>query len=486
MARDRFKNILRFIRFDDMTTRKIRQETDSLAPIRFVLDSIKSNLLAAYSPGQWLTIDEYLCRYRGRCHFRQYIPSKPDRYGIKIYVLADSRNYYPLNFEVYSGKQAVSNSPKDLVLRLISVLNAGHIICGDNFFSSLSLSSTLALNSSIYYLGTIRKCRKEIPKTVQDIKGLPPYSSRILYSEDSEDLQTSPILYYKKNKSVLLLSNIHSCKIIPIDSKKSKPSIILDYNHNKCGVDKFGQMVKEYRIYRASRRWPLVLFFDLLGFSCFSSWVIFCLKFPDHNFVKSKNRREFLYILGKELIYLLVVQRRKSSNFNKYTFSLKKCIIDNLPKESGLVLPCISSTESTSIIPTLTVSQAIPSDNDEFTPILLALESTTILPTLPSIESISMPTITNLDTLSVLPQIHSNTFSLLNDNIMTTSSTISDPTHLLPIESTGKVVVKRRCLYCPRSKDTKVSSVCRVCNVNVCKIHSIQYFVCTVCSETIF
>ena len=117
--------------------------------------------------------------------------------------------------------------------------------------------------------------------------------------------------------------------------------------------------------------------------------------------VKSKNRREFLNILGKELIYPLVVQRRKSSNFNKYTFSLKKCIIDNLPKESGLVLPRISSTESTSIIPTLTVNQAISSDNDEVTPILLALESTTILPTLPSITSISMPTITNLDTLSV-------------------------------------------------------------------------------------
>ena len=117
--------------------------------------------------------------------------------------------------------------------------------------------------------------------------------------------------------------------------------------------------------------------------------------------VKSKNRREFLYILGKELIYPLVVQRRKSSNLNKYTLSLKKCIIYNLPKESGLVLPRISSTESTSIIPTLTFNQAISSDNDEVTPILLALESTTILPTLPSITSISMPTITNLDTLSV-------------------------------------------------------------------------------------
>ena len=277
------------------------------------MDTIKSYLLAAYTPGQWLTIDQHLCRYRGRCHFRQYIPSKPDRYGIKIYVLADSRNFYPVNFEVYCGKQAVSNSPKDLVLRLTSVLNAGHIICGDNYFSSLSLSSTLARDSSIYYLGTIRKCRREIPKMVNDIRGLPVYSSRILYSEDS---RTSLLSYItKKNKSVLLLSNIHSCKIVPTDSKKYKPSIIIDYNANKSGVDKFGQMLKEYRIYKATRRWPLVLFFDLVGFSCFSSWVIFCLMFPDNDLVRSKNRREFLYILGKELIYPLIVQRENLLTF---------------------------------------------------------------------------------------------------------------------------------------------------------------------------
>ena len=244
MARDRFKNILRFLRFDEMATRQTRKETDSLALIREVLDRVRANLMAAYSPGCWLTIDEHLCRYRGRCHFRQYIPSKPDRYGIKIYVLADSRNFYPVNFEVYCGKQALSNAPKDLVLRLTSVLDAGHIICGDNFFTSLALSNSLS-QKSVYYLGTIRKIRREIPKTVKDIKGLPPYSSRFMYCEDSQASLLSYIT--KKNKSVVLLSNIHSCKIIPTNSKNSKPTIILEYNHNKSGVDKLGQMLKEYR-----------------------------------------------------------------------------------------------------------------------------------------------------------------------------------------------------------------------------------------------
>ena len=84
MPRDRFKNILRFFRFDDEATRTERRKSDKLAPIRYVIETIKDHLLANYSPGKWLTIDEHLCRYRGRYSFKQFIPSKPDRYGIKF------------------------------------------------------------------------------------------------------------------------------------------------------------------------------------------------------------------------------------------------------------------------------------------------------------------------------------------------------------------------------------------------------------------
>ena len=77
--------------------------TDKLAHIRFVLDSIVSSLKNSYNPSKQLTIDERLCRYRGHCPFRQYMPSKPDKYGIKMFIIADSLNYFPINIEVYTG-----------------------------------------------------------------------------------------------------------------------------------------------------------------------------------------------------------------------------------------------------------------------------------------------------------------------------------------------------------------------------------------------
>ena len=355
MPRDRFKVLLRILRFDDATTRNLRQKNDKLAPIRYVIETIRSNFFLAYSPSQWVTVDEHLCRYRGRCSFKQFIPSKPDRYGIKVYVLADSSNYFPINFEVYCGKQEVSNKPDDLVARLSSILKPGHIICGDNYFTSLFLSRSLVINSEIYYLGTMRKCRREIPNSVKDIKGLPLYSSRLFYSEETK---TSLLSYVtKKNKSVLLLSNIHSKLIIPNDSKKSKPTIILDYNSHKAGVDKLDQMLKEFRMYRANRRWPAVLFFDFVGFVCHASWVIFCLKFPNDTIVKSSNRREFLYNLGKELVAPLIEERKLSPQYKYFSESLKNIIHHSniFPPSTDSVTPLnpTSSVElNTSVIPT--------------------------------------------------------------------------------------------------------------------------------------
>jgi hypothetical protein len=41
---------------------------------------------------------------RGRCGFKQYIPSKPAKYGIKMFALVDAKTY-KFNLETYVGTQ---------------------------------------------------------------------------------------------------------------------------------------------------------------------------------------------------------------------------------------------------------------------------------------------------------------------------------------------------------------------------------------------
>lgn len=101
MGLNRFKSILRFIRFDDKSKRSDRRKTDKLAPIRDLFNMIDLNLSRMYSPGPSLTIDEQLVPYRGRCPFKQYIPSKPDKYGMKLFWICDSATGYTLKAVPY-------------------------------------------------------------------------------------------------------------------------------------------------------------------------------------------------------------------------------------------------------------------------------------------------------------------------------------------------------------------------------------------------
>ena len=59
-----------------------------------------------YQPRQQLAIDERMVKSRHRSGIRQYIKDKPTKWGIKLWVLADSSNGYTVDFNVYIGKAA--------------------------------------------------------------------------------------------------------------------------------------------------------------------------------------------------------------------------------------------------------------------------------------------------------------------------------------------------------------------------------------------
>lgn len=69
-----------------MFTRQERRHTHKITPI------IKKcvDISKLYYPGENVTQDEQLVGFRGRCHFKQYILSKPAKYRIKIWTLCDS------------------------------------------------------------------------------------------------------------------------------------------------------------------------------------------------------------------------------------------------------------------------------------------------------------------------------------------------------------------------------------------------------------
>ena len=75
MTRDRFKNIMHHLRFDDRDTRSERAQTDKFAAISKIWGLFATNCFTSYIPGQHTTIDEQLFPSKTRCCFLQYIAS---------------------------------------------------------------------------------------------------------------------------------------------------------------------------------------------------------------------------------------------------------------------------------------------------------------------------------------------------------------------------------------------------------------------------
>ena len=123
MPKCRFIALTRFMRFDNKKTGTARRAADKLAPIRNLFSEINTLLLRYYTPSEYLIVGEQLVPFRGRCPFRQCIPNKPDKYGMKIFWICDAKSFYPLKAKPYLGKEGnvpQQNLGRKVVLELIS------------------------------------------------------------------------------------------------------------------------------------------------------------------------------------------------------------------------------------------------------------------------------------------------------------------------------------------------------------------------------
>ena len=112
----------------------------------------------------------------------------------------------------------------------------------------------------------------------------------------------------KRNKAVILLSTMHHDKKIAEGDDK-KPDIIIHYNETKSGVDNLDHLVRLYTSKRATRRWPLALFMNMLDVAGVAAYVLWVKQMPDWNQGKNNRRHLFLMKLG-ELLILPQQQRR--------------------------------------------------------------------------------------------------------------------------------------------------------------------------------
>ena len=72
--------------------------------VRNVLTYIKGKCLDLYIPQREVAIDETTISFKGHVGFKMYNPQKPSKWGLRVYVLAESLHGYICTFVPYYGK----------------------------------------------------------------------------------------------------------------------------------------------------------------------------------------------------------------------------------------------------------------------------------------------------------------------------------------------------------------------------------------------
>ena len=64
---------------------------DKLYKVRFLTDHLGKRFAEEFTPHQQVAVDECMIPFRGRLSFKQYHKDKPTKWGIKVWILADSQ-----------------------------------------------------------------------------------------------------------------------------------------------------------------------------------------------------------------------------------------------------------------------------------------------------------------------------------------------------------------------------------------------------------
>ncbi|XP_069192572.1 piggyBac transposable element-derived protein 4-like [Procambarus clarkii] len=163
MRGKRFKMIAKYFHVYNNKSIPPGQGVDKLIKVRSLMQYLLNRFKRIYIPNKNLSLDEGTMPWRGRLSFKTYNPNKPDKYGIKLYMLAEATSGYIYDFEIYSG---VGKTTIDTVMALIEPLkDKGYHLYMDNYYNSVRLSEAL-LQVGVYTCGTLR-LQHGAPKSLQ-------------------------------------------------------------------------------------------------------------------------------------------------------------------------------------------------------------------------------------------------------------------------------------------------------------------------------
>ena len=193
-------------------------------------------------------IDEYLSLWKGRLSFRIYIPTKRERYGVKLFMLCESNTGYLSNFIIYTGASTAYpvwplvlpkpfdeyKNPSKVVLSLLSgYVNLGYCVTLDNYYTSPEIAEALLeLQTDCY--GTLKKAG--LPEDFWQWK--PKKGNQPIKKMDGDILvlRWNDVTKTKSEKIVSMLSTVHTGDLVDSGKKNRDTGEEVKKPDGDCGL----------------------------------------------------------------------------------------------------------------------------------------------------------------------------------------------------------------------------------------------------------
>ncbi len=332
MPRNRFLQLWRFLHLNDNNNAIPYGQVghDKLFKVRKLLDMLCPLFESEFEIHQSCAIDEAMIPFKGRLKFKQYMKNKPTKWGIKVFVLADSPTGYVKRLQVYTGK-GLDNSSTDVglctrvVLDLMDGLDRGLQLYTDNFYTSPLLYHRLYTQYGINACGTVRPNRIGFPKELI-IKAIDANRGTYKYLSNGPLLACSWI----DKRTLYFLSTMHIGERIHNPTVKRKqadgsladvacPPCLEDYQTYMRGVNRGDQLENYYNVGRKSRKWWRRIFFYCIEVSILNCFCMEKMLKPNEHLQRGRKKRNMLSLVGQRtyrflLIFVMLLKETASKN----------------------------------------------------------------------------------------------------------------------------------------------------------------------------
>ena len=216
---------------------------------------------------------------------RKYCPLKPTKWGLKSFVLANSKTGLVLDIIPYTGAETkdIFLSACDSTLPMLTqvvlalsqkYLGKGHHVYADRLYSSVPLVTALESRLACF-TRTMDKRRRQLPREVRARS----FKLRRGGTSKPGEMVISSVAWKDKGKPTLMIFTAYDACTVTVQCRhggpKVKPLVVDCYNKFMWGVDVADQFGCYYLLDRRTVKWWRKLLFWLMEVSIVNAYILY-------------------------------------------------------------------------------------------------------------------------------------------------------------------------------------------------------------------